>query len=425
MEKTTIIAELRCACEHELCRIYPAGIPNEIFMRFEREMGYLEKQPKYFDDFLLFKELSDMAKRTCGKLYCPGIEMNSILVYLLGDHELNPMPAHYYCPHCGFYQKRSETGVGMDLPEARCPQCGGILWRNGFSLREELAWKRKSDGFFSEFRVATRILPLARKIIEQHYAAQQKRTALLGWQDSTGIKIAGIVVFPRGKDLSDYEALKDITHDGQVCICYDWKKFERNHLKRILIMQSDILNRIDAIQWESGILSESITADTLTDVSCQDLLDAAVLREEEVRILRGLKPESFQRRVDLTSAVHNTYRAPESEEQTVGFYELAEHPLFMSCAIYTSDDVYDMLCATYADTDRAFLETEKIRKGHFRGNCDEFSSDLPETLKEIACHTAYLFPRYFGQWWVLQYMRMAAYMKLAPDAYRKIIWEAV
>ena len=424
MEITAIIAELRRACEHELYRICPAGIPGEISMRFERELGYLEKHPEYLDDFLLFKELSDMAKRTCGKLYCPGIEMNSVLVYLLGDHELNPMPAHYYCPHCGFYQEHPEAGIGMDLPEARCPQCGGILWRNGFSLREELAWKRKPDGFFSEFRVATRILPLARRVVEQHYVEQQRDAALLGWQDSAGIETAGIAVLPRGKNLSDYEDLKGITRDGQVCICYDWERFEQDHIKRILIMKSDILNKIDAIQWESGILSESVTADILTDVSCQDILDAAVLHEEEVRIFQELKPESFQRRMDLTSAAHNTYRVPKNEERTVGFHEFAEHPFFTSCPIYTSDDVYDMLCATYADTDRAFLETEKIRKGRFRGNCDEFSAELPEALKEIARHTAYLFPRYFGQWWMLQYMRLAKYLKLDRRAYCNAVWKS-
>lgn len=65
--KNRSVQYLRNCCEDALHELYPAGIPNEVSQRFEQEIDYLSEKPDCHDDFLLFKELSDAAKRTCGK----------------------------------------------------------------------------------------------------------------------------------------------------------------------------------------------------------------------------------------------------------------------------------------------------------------------------------------------------------------------
>ena len=190
---------IRSACERSLRELYPAGVSSEIKERFEREMKGLEGQAEFADDLLLFKELSDAIRQACRKLYVAGMTTNSIL----GDHELNPMPAHYYCSHCGFYQEKPQTVVGMDLPEESCPHCGEPLRRDGFSLGEEYVWKESLTDCF-EYQLMTRTIPLARKIIEAHYAGQQRCTALLGMPQYEGTKVFGMAVFPAGVHPTDH-----------------------------------------------------------------------------------------------------------------------------------------------------------------------------------------------------------------------------
>lgn len=162
-------------------------------------MKGLEGQAEFADDLLLFKELSDAIRQACRKLYVAGMTTNSIL----GDHELNPMPAHYYCSHCGFYQEKPQTVVGMDLPEESCPHCGEPLRRDGFSLREEYVWKESLTDCF-EYRLMTRTFPLVCKTIEAHYAGQQRCTALLGMPQYEGTKVFGMAVFPAGVHPTDH-----------------------------------------------------------------------------------------------------------------------------------------------------------------------------------------------------------------------------
>ena len=413
-----ILHDLHSCCEKALYELYPAGIPCEISQRFEREMHCLMKRPGCLDNFLLFKEISDAAKQTCGKIYLAGTITNSILVYLLGDHELNPMPAHYYCPHCGYYHEQPKTVVGLDLPEETCPHCGTVLRKDGFSLREEYVWKNSTGPDF-EYRITARILPLVHKIIEQHYAKQQLHTALLGLENvDNKLKASGIVIFPSGKRIVDYYEFSGTTYDGKDCLCYDWQLFDKGDLKKILLLQTDVLDVLDAMQWKIGVLADSITANTFTDVSCQDIFNASVLHGEDCQIFNKIKPTTFREKMDLITATHNTYQELDNNDLSIRF---AENPLFLSCPIYTRDDAYDMLRAIYKDADKAFLDAENIRKGRLRHSRYVLDPAVPESFKAIVRHIGYLFPRAFGQWYMLQYMRLSQYQKLDRNAYYNVI----
>lgn len=287
--------DLRTCCEDALRELYPAGIPNEVSLRLEREINCLLQKPDYIDNFLLFKELSHAVKRTCGKLYLTGTITNSILIYLLGDHELNPMPAHYYCPNCGYYHEEPQAVVGLDLPERNCPHCRSVLRRDGFSLREEYVWKASSEMTF-EYRMTSRVIPLARKVIERHYAGQHRHTALLGWQNSDQLEVSGMVILPAGKGLADYQEYVGITQDGKECLCYDWRLFERENLKKILLLRLNLLDILDKVQWETGTLADGITPEDLYDVSCQDILNTSVLEQGNSLRYSYRGPRHFRKR---------------------------------------------------------------------------------------------------------------------------------
>ena len=88
-------------------------------------------------------------------------------------------------------------------------------------------WKA-SSGMTFEYRMTSRVIPLARKAIERHYAGQHRHTALLGWQSSEKITASGVVIFPAEKSLADYSEHIGITCDGEDCLCHDWRLFEKS-----------------------------------------------------------------------------------------------------------------------------------------------------------------------------------------------------
>ncbi len=51
-------------------------------------------------------------------IYSPRLKCNSSLIlYLLGITKINPLPAHYYCPHCKKVHWQENYKCGLDLPQ--------------------------------------------------------------------------------------------------------------------------------------------------------------------------------------------------------------------------------------------------------------------------------------------------------------------
>ena len=265
------------------------------------------------------------------------------------------------------------------------------------------------------------MIPLARKVIERHYAGQQRYTALLGWQSSEKNESSGVAIFPIGKRLADYNEFVGITHDGEDCLCYDWRLFEQGGLKKVLLLCIDWLDRLDDLQWETGILNGSMTTESLADISYRDILNASVLDQEAFDVFFRKKPATFREKANLLAAAHNTYKEAGTDSPLVSFEPFANDPLFLSCPIYTRDDAFDMLRSIYKDADSAFLDAENMRQGKFCDDRCAFDPAAPDAVREPALHVAYLFPRAYGQWYALQYMRLAKYLKLDRRAYCKIV----
>ena len=50
--------------------------------------------------------------------------------------EVNPLPPHYHCPNCGYlhFEDVTKYKSGFDLPNKKCPECGGDLDSNGQNI---------------------------------------------------------------------------------------------------------------------------------------------------------------------------------------------------------------------------------------------------------------------------------------------------
>lgn len=58
---------------------------------------------------------------------------SSFIAWLLGATNVNPLPAHYYCPKCKKIEFVSNMKCGLDAPDKKC-SCGTAYEKDGFGI---------------------------------------------------------------------------------------------------------------------------------------------------------------------------------------------------------------------------------------------------------------------------------------------------
>lgn len=151
MNKNDKTKEITGCCERRLEELYQAGVPRIASERLNREIKeHLETTDEAtLDQMLSFRERSKLAHNDEKMLWPAGAVTNTIFTFLLGYRQPNPLPAHYYCEECGFFEL-GECFFGIDLLERNCPCCGKRLRRDGFSLPEEFAWGKKNELYYED-----------------------------------------------------------------------------------------------------------------------------------------------------------------------------------------------------------------------------------------------------------------------------------
>ena len=209
MMKSEIIMlrALQWLCIAKLKRMFPAGIPSPIQERFDKEWQLMLDYGKT-EELYVFHTLAEEAARFGIPFNLRGSGNASLLVSLLNDSAVDPLPAYRYCRHCGHYEEIPDVMYGLDAPETDCPRCRRKMRASGFSLPLEAAWREEKGLNLSEFST---------KLCESNVFAvlnklYGKRVALMAEQihdehDRPKLTLGmtkHFAVFPEGKTLADY-----------------------------------------------------------------------------------------------------------------------------------------------------------------------------------------------------------------------------
>lgn len=123
--------------------------------------------------FLILKEIAELSREKGYPILVEGTLSSSLIAYLLGITNVNPLKAHYYCENekCSeIYKEIKDKAFGIDAEDKLCSKCKRKMIKDGYSLKF-IAWgplrHPKSPDF--SIRIASEIRPFIEDRLNQKF----------------------------------------------------------------------------------------------------------------------------------------------------------------------------------------------------------------------------------------------------------------
>ncbi len=255
---------------------------------------------------------------------------SSFAATMSGITEVNPLPAHYYCPECFFSDFDSEEvkasqkrGIcGYDMPDRICPNCGKPLKKDGsdipfetflgfygdkepdidlnFSGEYQSKAHEYTEVIFGKgqtFRAGT-IGTLADKTAYgyvlkydeehgiHHRKAEIERIAsgCVGVRRTTGQHPGGIIVLPIGEEIYSFTPVQHPANDMTVATVtthFDYHSIDHNLLKLDILGHDDptMIRRLEDL---TGVDAKTIPMDDQKVVSLFHSTEAMGIKPEDI-----------------------------------------------------------------------------------------------------------------------------------------------
>ncbi|MBQ7769089.1 MAG: hypothetical protein IJ403_09460 [Oscillospiraceae bacterium] len=109
------------------------GREPEIFKRVRQEWTAL-LEVDAISELAAVDELITWLKQNKHPYRLGGTAVCGMIPYLLGIHDVNPLPSHLYCSECQKVIWKDDYKDGFDIPPEVCPECGGLMQGDGHNL---------------------------------------------------------------------------------------------------------------------------------------------------------------------------------------------------------------------------------------------------------------------------------------------------
>ena len=109
------------------------GREPEIFKRVRQEWTAI-LEVDAITELAAVYEFSAWLKHNKHPYRLGGTAVCGMIPYLLGIHDVNPLPPHLYCPECQKVIWKDDYKDGFDIPPEVCPECGGLMQGDGHDL---------------------------------------------------------------------------------------------------------------------------------------------------------------------------------------------------------------------------------------------------------------------------------------------------
>lgn len=467
---------LREMCFSEARKIYGDVLPAIVEERLERELSSIIGNGYA----VMYVSAQMLVHRSLADGYLVGSRGSvgsSLAATMAGITEVNPLQPHYLCENreCRHseFPENPDSDCGVDLPDKDCPICGRRYKKDGFNIPFEVflgfdgdkepdidlnfageyqatAHKYLEEIFGSEnvFRAGTigtvagkTAYGFVRKYFEERnlpvnkWEVERLTQCCTGVRRTTGQHPGGIIILPRGLDISDFCPVQHPANDMGTDIVtthFDYHSIDENLLK-LDILGHDVPSMIRMLQDMTGVDPLSIPLQDPAVNGIFNGIEGLSVREEDYPFTHGtygipefgtkfvrqmlddIKPTRFSDLVRISGFSHGTDVWINNAQNLIrsGTATIKE-------AISTRDDIMNDLIAKGVPKKSAFKIMENVRKG--KGVTEEEAellrkNNVPEWYIESCRRIQYMFPKAHAVAYVMMSYRIAYYKVYHPSAF--------
>ena len=460
-------------------RIYGDPLPNIVSARLERELNAIINN----GFSVLYLSAQKLVKKSLDNGYLVGSRGSvgsSLVAFMMGITEVNALYPHYICdnPECKHSEFIEKEGVGIDLPDKICPNCGAPLRKDGYSIPFEVFMGFKGDkvpdidlNFSGEYQSeihryceelfgkenvfkAGTISTLAEKNAEAYvvkYFEKNNLTAAKaeiirlgrlcqGAKKTTGQHPGGMVIVPQGNSIYEFCPVQRPANDEtseSTTTHYDYHVMDEQ-LVKLDILGHDDPTTIKLLQEYTNMEIKDIPLadkDTLKIFSSTESLGVS---PEEIgteigtygipefgtgfvrQMLIDTRPTTFAELVRISGLSHGTNVWLNNAQEFVRNGQAT-----LSQIITVRDDIMNYLIDQGLDNSDAFKIMEFVRKGKPKKepeNWEKFSAmmkekNVPDWYIESCRRIEYMFPKGHAVAYVMMAMRIAYFKVHKPLAF--------
>ena len=460
-------------------RIYGDPLPNIVSARLERELNAIINN----GFSVLYLSAQKLVKKSLDNGYLVGSRGSvgsSLVAFMMGITEVNALYPHYICdnPECKHSEFIEKEGVGIDLPDRICPNCGAPLRKDGYSIPFEVFMGFKGDkvpdidlNFSGEYQSeihryceelfgkenvfkAGTISTLAEKNAEAYvrkYFEDNNLNAVRaeiirlgrlcqGAKKTTGQHPGGMVIVPQGNSIYEFCPVQRPANDEtseSTTTHYDYHVMDEQ-LVKLDILGHDDPTTIKLLQEYTNMEIKDIPLadkDTLKIFSSTESLGVS---PEEIgteigtygipefgtgfvrQMLIDTRPTTFAELVRISGLSHGTNVWLNNAQEFVRNGQAT-----LSQIITVRDDIMNYLIDQGLDNSDAFKIMEFVRKGKPKKepeNWEKFSAmmkekNVPDWYIESCRRIEYMFPKGHAVAYVMMAMRIAYFKVHKPLAF--------
>ena len=462
---------LREKCMEKAWSIYGNPLPAKIEERLEKELnsiinnGYAVMYVSA--EMLVQKSLDD------GYLVgSRGSVGSSFAATMAGITEVNPLPAHYICAKCKYFQWGDDAKYecGVDMDEKNCPTCDTKLKQDGFMIPFEtfLGFEGEKEpdidlNFAGEYQVhahryveeifgknnvfrAGTIGTIAaktafgfvknyfeeREIPINKWEIERLVARCTGVRKTTGQHPGGIIIVPDGHEIYEFCPVQRPANDMETDVVtthFEYKAIEKNLLK-LDILGHDAPSMLKHLKDMTGVDPISLP---LKDEKVNSIFlhtESLDIKDEDYKhkhgsygvpefgtrfvrqMLEDTKPQKFADLVKISGLSHGENVWENNARDYIKSGEAT-----MDEIISTRDDIMRFLILKGLPNNMAFKIMENVRKGN--GVNEEEAqlmreNGVPEWYIDSCRKIEYMFPRAHAVAYVMMSYRIAYFKVYYP-----------